>query len=445
MKNRSATPPVSRPAPPADSGLRVRLFRAALALCFLGSLALSYRLWTSERDYPLVPVLDGLPQPPAPVNAVLFWAMAAALLAAAALPRPRVALAVVLGIGGVWAVLDQNRWQPYFAFYMVGVLCLWLSARAEAAPDRRHASAWWLVPFQLLVGSMYVWSGLHKLNRHYVATDFLLTAKPLLGWLGAEPASVPAGLVTVLALLSAVLELGFGVLLWVPKLRRAGVVGLTATHLFVLAMIGPLGADYNRVVWPWNVAAVAALWLLFWPEGTGTQPAALLRAWLAPADPRGRGGAGVPRGLAWTCGAVLLLFGVLPALSLAERWDAGLSWQMYAGKERIAVLFHEGDARAALPPAGAAAERAAGQVNLGAWSMAELSATPVLADRVLLRIGSALARRAPGANVGLAIGGTPDVFFGERETRYFVFPAPGHEPVDVSGQYRVELQEDVGM
>lgn len=438
------TAPAPRLDPPADGGRWVRLFRAALALCFLGSLTLSYRLWTAERDYPPVPVLDGLPQPPAPVGVLLFGVMAAALLGAAVLPRPKPALAAVLGIGTVWAALDQSRWQPYFAFYMVGVLCLWLAARAEADPQRRHVPARYLAPFQLLVGCMYVWSGLHKLNRHYVDTDFLLTAKPLLGWLGIAPAAVPAGLVTVLALLSAVLELGFGVLLWAPKLRRAGVVGLTATHLFVLTMIGPLGADYNRVVWPWNVAAVAALWLLFWPEGTGTQPGRVLRAWLAPADPRGRGGPPVPRGLAWTCGAVLLLFGVLPALSLVERWDAALSWQMYAGKERIAVLFHEGDPRAALPPAGAAAARAAGQVNLGAWSMAELHATPVLADRVLLRIGSALARRAPAANVSLAIGGAPDVFFGERETRYFVFPAPEHEPVDVSQQYRVEMQEDAG-
>ena len=65
--DRRSTP--DDPLPAAEDGTdrrRLRWFRALLAGCFLCSLALSPLLWLTRRDYPLVPLLDGLPQPPRP-------------------------------------------------------------------------------------------------------------------------------------------------------------------------------------------------------------------------------------------------------------------------------------------------------------------------------------------------------------------------------------------
>ena len=422
---------------------RIRWFRALLAACFLGSLTLSPLLWLTGRDYPLVPLLDGLPQPPPPADAVLLAAMGVSLVGAAVAKRPRRFLQAVLGIGALWALLDQTRWQPYFAYYLVAALCLLLAEGAEPRARR----AWALAPFQLLVCCMYVYSGLHKLNHHYLTTDFRLTAAPVLRWLSLRPASLPASLAAGLALLSAALELGFGVLLFTPRLRRVAVVGLTLMHGFILASIGPLGQDYNRVVWPWNLAAIAALWLLFWPDGTGTQLAGFARAWRR----HPLGGAArekpdaLPRPLALAWGAVLLVFGLLPALSFAGGWYASLSFQLYAGKERIALINYDARRQDALPPAALRAAATPGQVNLLAWSLAELGATPVLEDRVLLRIGRSLARRAPEANVAVIVGGPPALTTGERRTRYFVFPPPGFEPVDASDRFDVQIHEQTSV
>ena len=70
-------------------------------------------------------------------------------------------------------------------------------------------------------------------------------------------------------------------------------------HVFIPAAIGPLGRNYNTVVWPWNVAMVAFLLLLFF----------------RPADePRARD-------IVWGSGfafqkLVLVLFLAMPALHL---------------------------------------------------------------------------------------------------------------------------------
>lgn len=430
----------------SDAERYVRFFRAVLALCFLASLALSMPLWLTGRDYPLVPLVDGLPQPPPPLDAVVFAAMLAALAGAALVRRPRRFLQAVLAIAGAWAVLDQNRWQPYLAWYLVGAWCLLLGERAtEGKP--KPASVWHVAPLQLMTCCMYVWSGLHKLNHHYLATDFILTAEPLLGWLGVDPASIPTRIVAALALGSALLEVGCGVLLALPRRRRVGVVGLTLMHLFILLMIGPLGAGWNRVVWPWNVASVAALWLLFWPRATGGQLGSFVTAWRArrTALPGRRAAKAVPRAVGYTALAVLIVFGALPALSFAGTWYASLSFQLYAGKERIGLLYYDAGRPGALPPAAARAVRTPGQVNLAAWSLAELNAAPVLEDRVLLSMARTLARRAPQADIRLLIAGPPSLTSGEREVKFFAFPLPDLEAVDVTDQYDVHLDETSGI
>jgi uncharacterized membrane protein YphA (DoxX/SURF4 family) len=402
-------------------------------------------LWLTGRDYPLVPVVDGLPQPPVPLDAVLFAAMVVALTGAALVRRPGRFLQAVLAIGAAWAVLDQNRWQPYLAWYLVGAWCLLIGDRA-ADGKTKPASAWYVAPLQLMTCCMYVWSGLHKLNHHYLATDFILTAKPLLGWLRVDAASIPSAIVAALAVGSALLELGCGVLLALPRRRRIGVVGLTLMHLFILLMIGPLGSGWNRVVWPWNVASVAALWLLFWPRSTGGQLAGIVAAWRArqPPLPGRRAAKPVPRVIRYTMLTVLVVFGALPALSFAGTWYASLSFQLYAGKERIGLLYYDAATPGALPAAAVRAVRTPGQVNLAAWSLAELNAAPVLEDRVVLRVARTLARRTPQADVRLLIAGPPALTSGEREVRFFAFPLPDLETVDVTDQYDVHLDETSG-
>src|SRR5882724_4424754 len=99
-----------------------------------------------------------------------------------------------------------------------------------------------------------------------------------------------------------------GVGLLVPRLRRTAVLIGLLTHVFILYAIGPLGHNANQAIWPWNVAMMGALVILF----AGNIHIGFGRLWsLRPALPRR---------------AVLLAVLCLPGLNFVGLWDSYLSW-----------------------------------------------------------------------------------------------------------------------
>jgi hypothetical protein len=419
---------VARPAAD-DVGHLLRWFRMALGLCFLSALLLSHRGWLSSgRDYPLVPVVDGLPQPPFPVDWALFVAMTAALLGMSFARRPRPYLVAVLAITGVWVILDQNRWQPYLLAYVAGTACLLVGEMPGVRGPAASPARWHMAPFQLALCATWAYAGLHKLNVTYLEQYLPRMMGPVVPLLGVEPGEV-ARVLFWPGLASAVLEMTMGLALLWPRTRRVGVVALTLMHVFLMLLLGPLGRSINRVVWPWNVAAVAALCLLFWPRSAGDRFDGFVRAWWLRL--RGRGGEPAPRALRLAWWAAILFFVLLPPLSFVRMWDALLSAHLYSGKERGAWIMYAPEQRAALPAWAVRTERSAGQVNLIRWSMGELRLYPVLEPRVAKRIGREVARRAPGADVRLVIGEPPAILTGERRFRTFVFRGPDKVPVEI--------------
>lgn len=424
-----ATPSAAEPA--VDGGLRreLRWFRAALGLCFLTTLLVSYRAWLSSgRDYPLVPVLPGLPQPPYPLDWILFGGMAAALLGASFARRPAPYLAVVLAIAGVWMVLDQTRWQPYLLTYLAGTACLAVgelpSVRAPGHPPAR----WHLAPYQLSMCAVYFYSGVHKLNLRWIEGSFPGWMHPITERLGLDPSAMPRVMFAG-GVAAALAEAALGLALLWPRTRRAAVVGLTLLHVYIMLYLTRAGLAGNTVVWPWNAAVVASLWLLFWPRGAGARLDGFIRAWWQGLRRRRTDATPRPLRLLWA--GVVVLFGVLPALSFAQAWPASLSFQLYASKQRVVRISYRADQRASLPPAALRGELRPGEVDLYRWAMRELNVVPVMETPVAMRIGRQVARRAPGAEVRVTIAGPPGVMSGRREFRAFEFRGPAQVPHEV--------------
>lgn len=392
-----------------DSVRSLGWLRAVLALCFLATLLLSPRLWlTAGRDYPLAPIAEGLPQIAYPFDLCLFGAMAVALLGMAFAPRPRPWLIAVLVISAVWLVLDQTRWQPYILTYLTGTVCLLLGQLRSVRTSATEIAYRHMAPFQILLCATWTYSGLHKLNQRYLDVDFPAFVWPIRSALKVSPADAPAFLFWP-GIASGVFEAGLGLALLSPRTRRPAVIGLTLMHVFIMLMLVPFG-QRNTVVWPWNVAVVAALWILFWPQ----------HEWRL----RLLGDRTMPRPLAAACVVAFILFGILPALSFVDRWPASLSFQMYSGKQRHVSICVPHDQRAALPAAALRAERSAGEVSLLLWAMREMNVTPVMDTRVALQIGRSLAMNAPGTDVRVLIGESPDLLTGKRITRTFVITPP---------------------
>ena len=366
----------------------LRWARLVLAAALAAGLLLAPRLFLAGRVYPRAPVLGGWPLLAAPLDMLVLGALLAALAGVALAPRPRWWAAAATGLALLLAAEDQSRWQPWFFQYVA-----MLAALAVGRDASDTLAAWRAV----LVG-LYLWSGIQKLNATFMTHLFPWLVEPLTGVL-------PAGLHRMLAtgwIVVPVMEIAVAVGLLVPRLRNAAVVGAIATHVVVLGLLGPLGHATNVVVWPWNAALGALSALLFWNA----------------ADARGLEVL-VPRRLG-AHAAALVLFGLLPALSFAGRWDAYLSGALYSGNVQAAALSVSDAVAARLPDP---ARRHVTTNRMGArvldvweWSMGELAVPSYPEDRVFRAVARDVCRLAAHpADVVLVVFGRPAMLGGRRE------------------------------
>jgi hypothetical protein len=321
---------------------------AMLAAC----IALSARLWGADREYPPVPLLD-VPQPPGALAvAALIALLAVALVPRRWTPAPFLAAAAVLAIG------DLTRLQPWL---YQGALCLGAFALCRQPLDA----------CRLVLAATYVWSGLTKLNP-----DF---APGVLAWLVPPATQLGPAALWSFGIGVALLEAGTGMALLVPRARRVGVVAAVATHAIVLAAVGPAGHDWNRVVWPWNLATCALVILLFWGEG---EPA---------------------RSILWSRNgyhqALVALVGVLPALNLAGVWDSYLSFSLYSSNiDEAWLVIAPGGVATAPGSARAVAERRPDGTLVAwfvQWAVRDVGVPPYPERRAYLAVFRALCRSAP--------------------------------------------------
>jgi hypothetical protein len=282
-----------------------RLFRlrAVVAAGLMAGLLLSPKLWVSTRIYPLTPVVQFLKPLPYPLDYavyILLLALLAVTAAARGLPSPRWWIAASVLLLAALCAQDQSRLQPWCYQY-----AFMLAALAFANTDTS------LNVCRLIVAAIYFWSGAQKLNPYFAPGAFTWLAHPL-------AAHFPA-LAIKTGYAAPFVEMACAIGLLTRRFRMPAIVGLIAMHAGILLAIGPLGHGFNTVVWPWNIAMVVFLLLLFRHSET-----------------RGRE-------ILWGPGRfqrlVLVLFGLAPALSFFNLWDSYLSAALYSGNKNQGAVY----------------------------------------------------------------------------------------------------------
>lgn len=321
-----------------DTARRLLYLRVAIVAGALAGMALSYKLWLSARFYPLTPVFPFLKPIPHPFDYVLFGGALLALACCAFTARliPIFAtLAVALALG------DQSRWQPWFYQYFFLLLGV-----ALASPNA----------CRLIVASIYFWSGAQKLNSGFIHNGFPWLLEPILRHL---PQRAQA-LAHPLSLVAPFIEIWIGLALLSRKFRTPAIVAALAMHLFILLSLGPLGQNYNYVVWPWNIAIASAVVILFWKSTESARQVLF-----------GEGPFHI---------AVLLLFSVAPAFSFFGFWDHYLSSAMYASNENHGLIYISDQIFDRLPDGIAEYVRVEtpelDSIDIGEWSANELNVPP---------------------------------------------------------------------
>jgi uncharacterized membrane protein YphA (DoxX/SURF4 family) len=397
---------------------RWHLLKHTLAAAMFFGLMLTPRLWMNARAYPRVPVWNGLPELPLQWDwlplGILLTALAPFLLMSS---RARWHLVVFIILAALWSLWDQTRWQPWFYQYLFMMAALALGPPADD-PERGQAS---LNACRLIVAATYFWSGLQKVNYLFATSTYPWLLEPILpylpeSWHGSVSASGWAAAAFECAI-------GLGLLVW--PLRPVAVVGALLMHVTILFCLGPWGHDWNTIVWPWNVAMMAFVLILF----ARTRPVQ-------------------PRDILWPrrfpfARVTLMLFGVMPLFNFFECWDSYLSAALYSGNTPNARIFVSQEVFDRLPPdvrphaqpdwASEAGPDADGfyEVNTFNWAMAEMNVPGYPAERVARGVARRLAElpgppaRAgtdPGPRVIVLLEGRANWQTGQRTVTRVVIP-----------------------
>ena len=376
-------------APPMIESRRACTFRwVALAATLLGMLA-SLKLWLTARTFPLLP-LGGLPAVPAPWDAVLLGGLLLALLLAVRFHRPSV-LCFLLGSLLLYGT-DQNRGQPWFYLYWI-LLLLTLLPEATA-----------LAAARFVLSAVYIWAGVQKCGPDFQRLVVPYLMQPVSNWFPPGPASCVQWIISA----TPAVEIFIGVALWIPRLRLGAIALTIAVHVVALLVLGPLGHKYNAVVWPWNLAMVALVVVLF-------PPVSFVESWRQ-----------LRRSFIGT--GIVALVTLLPLLSYSGRWDSYFSFALYSGNTATADLFITPALAERLPPelkpfahplhpdVVAANPELNGLwiFDIQSWAQSELGVPPVPEPRSYVSAARYVARFAPGPNDAQLLiqprGGPPQVY-----------------------------------
>jgi len=328
------------------------------------SMLLSPKVWVSTRLYPVVPAFHWLPRIPFPLDYLCFGALLALLagIAFAAKPRPYIFAFVIFA--AVYSLFDQTRWQPWAYQYWVMLAALGcFSCNAEDLVGQRDT----LNILRLLMGCTYFYSGFQKLNARFFSEG--------MPWvLGTLHVHIP-GLEYIVRIVPFV-EVSIGLCLLTRRFRKIGVINGIIMHIFILYSFGPLGLNWNSVVWPWNVVMIALLLLLF----TNTDATFGEIVW---------------RNRFVFQKVVLVLFGVLPALSFVGLWPSDLSLCLYTANLTEAQVLVSEQVKNQLPAeVRPYVKSQSGHLVLKTqdWSFGELNVPPYAETQSFTAIGSTVCR-----------------------------------------------------
>jgi hypothetical protein len=164
-----------------------------------------------------------------------------------------------------------------------------------------------------------------------------------------------------LGLIAPAVEIFGGLALLFFKNIKVPAVLLIGMHLFILWFLGPLGLNYNPVIWPWNALMASFLYIVAFKNPFTISFKPVLQGYNK---------------------MVLLFWGILPILSFIGLWDSFLSSSLYSGNAmHIDICMEKVPDNKALQHYFAKSDRRnicnkQARLPLTGWAMAETNVPP---------------------------------------------------------------------
>ncbi len=261
---------------------------------------ISWKVWLANRLFPVVPPFDFL-LVPSSIHLVLFILSLLVLLALFIFPTKKMLLVSVIVIEVISCLLDQNRWQPWEYQYIFMILALVINYKDEKTA---------LSVISFIIASIYFYSGIGKMNSAF--SQRILHILTRHGIFHANNSYLYNFLCYHIGHILGMIELLFSLGLLFKRTRKGAAILLILMHFLILVIFGPFGLNYDLIIWPWNVAMIFFIYVLFI-----SQPTVSIKF---PSEKIG-----------WNT-LIIILFGILPALNFFGYWDFFLSSSLFSFK-----------------------------------------------------------------------------------------------------------------
>lgn len=337
-------------------------------LFWLVAKLITWKLWLSDRLFPLVPPFNALSHVPAPVHVALLITSLACLIILFVKPASKHLLIVLFLAEIVSCLFDQSRWQPWEYQYLFTILLFIVF---------RNRTDLLLPAVAFILFTTYFFSGINKLNPAFIERIWSRMVLIRFFKLSGSTSHIP--FLYYLGYAIPVYETACAVGLLFKRTKNAAAILLILMHLFNLLLLGPLGINYNPSIWPWNIGMIFFLQFLFL-SSRSFDSKKMVSKYLIP---------------------VVIFWGIMPACYLFGQWDGFLSSSLYSGNNRDMVICF-GDSSNNNYPAQLKGyvsrdiNSVCGggkYISVTRWSMNELKAPGYPEKRVFLRLQDLLNKR----------------------------------------------------
>lgn len=371
-----------------------KVFFVAL-LGFICCFFISYPLWFPVSNlYPSVPVFESLSTLPKTLNYIistlfivlLFISISPKFRVRGIIPASLVVLTLALS-------LDYLRIQPWVFYYFFVILTF------VVYPSNRESDI--LDVIRIILACIYFWSGVQKLNFTFLFDTYPWLIDPLTGFFSENLTSMLENT----ALFAPATEIICGIGLLFRKTQKTSMYLLVFMHAFILLMLGPIGHNSNLVIWPWNISFAIILVLLFQPETDFS-----ITSFFSTKKK-------------FYKSFIVILFGILPALSFFNLWPMYFSSALYSSNKVKSEIFMPEILKSQL------SEQVQSKINdqtngliLNVWTQNELNVASYPNDQVHKKTFESLCNAYPEYEMEMILvtKSKPDIFTGEtKESTYF--------------------------
>ncbi len=295
---------------------RLWWLKLVTVLGLIAGLLLSTQLWIRTSFFPTVPVSPALPVLSATIEGTMFVFILGLSFVSLLTTKPQKYLLAVVGILFLSVLFDVIRFQPWVFHYSSVMLVLGLYSWDKRDTSSHNA---FLQTVRLIIAGIYIYSGLQKISISFFTSVFPWMVEPISDLL---PEALQS-LTFVFGVFVPFIEIAIGVGLLVRPWRNKALVGVFCMLIFVLFTLGPLGHNWNNVVWPWNITiALSALIIFYRTDTTTLKNIFIVRNFSIHK-------------------IMLVLFIIMPALSFVGWWDSYPSYSLYSGNVTSGKINYE--------------------------------------------------------------------------------------------------------